>query len=347
MASAQKKPDRTRMRQEVEEIPVACGRFLDNGRDAVRNAARDMAQDVSFWATVARGSSDHAATLVKYAAELTLGVPVASLGPSVASVYGKSLALKGVPVIGVSQSGKSPDIVSMIANASVQGAKTVAITNNPASPLAENCRHVIDIQAGPELSVAATKTFVNSSVAGLLLVAEAAEDVALRQAIDDLPDRFYQALDQDWSSLLETLTLANSAFLLGRGPSLAIAHEAALKFKETCQLHAEAYSAAEVMHGPVSIVGDGFPVLAFVLRDDAEDATVDVVDSIAARGARVFSTSAKTGSVTRLPVASSSHPLTDALVQLVSFYSFIEGLACHLGLDPDHPRHLRKVTETV
>jgi len=335
------------MRLEVEEIPAACDRFLQNARNGVRAAATDIGRDFPFWSTVARGSSDHAATLLKYAAELTLGTPVASLGPSIASVYGKSLNLAGIPVIGVSQSGQSPDIVAMMANASGQNARTVAITNNSASPLAVNCRHVIDIHAGPELSVAATKTFINSAVAGLLLVAEAAEDSALIRAINGLPDRFNEALGKDWAPLIDAMATADSAFLLGRGPSLAIAHEAALKFKETCRLHAEAYSAAEVLHGPVSIVGKGFPVLAFVLADEAEPGAIEVLETISKHGAKAFSTSDLAKSAYCLPVAQSEHPVTDALVQLVSFYCFIEGLAGHLGLDPDHPRHLRKVTETV
>ncbi len=138
----------------------------------------------------------------------------------------------------------------------------------------------------------------------------------------------------------------DSLFILGRGPSLAIAGEAALKFKETSSVHAEAYSSAEVMHGPVSIVGGGFPILALVGRDAAEPSMTETADSLAGRGASVFATIAKTATARRLPFASTGHTLTDPLALIVAFYAFIENFARRRGLDPDRPPHLRKVTET-
>ena len=136
-------------------------------------------------------------------------------------------------------------------------------------------------------------------------------------------------------------------YVLGRGPSFAIAKECALKFKETCQLHAEAYSAAEVLHGPVSITTEGFPVLVLAARDASESGIVDVARQLSTRDVDVFITTADAAPVTELPFARGSHPLTDPLVQVVSFYVFVEQLARRLGLDPDKPPHLRKVTETV
>ena len=136
-------------------------------------------------------------------------------------------------------------------------------------------------------------------------------------------------------------------FVLGRGPALAIAAEAALKFKETCALHAEAYSAAEVLHGPARIVEDGFPVLAFTAGDAAEDSVVEVVDRLAGQGARAFVTSLRSSAATALPVAGTGEPITTALALIVSFYAFVEELSRRRGFDPDRPPHLKKVTETT
>ena len=140
----------------------------------------------------------------------------------------------------------------------------------------------------------------------------------------------------------------NSLFILGRGPSFAIANEAALKFKETCAMHAEAYSAAEVMHGPLALVGPGFPVLALAARDASEPSMAEAADALAGKGASVFITSALAAEGNAmLPFAATGHPLTDPLALIVSFYAFVEAFARHRGLDPDQPRNLRKVTETL
>lgn len=337
----------SQMSAEVNEIPLAVERLLKNGGPAIRSAAQAARElDAHVIATVARGSSDHAATYLKYAAELTLGLPVASIGPSVASIYGAKLRLGRAVCISVSQSGQSPDIVEMARSAGAGGALTVAVTNNAASRLGGVCQRTIDIQAGPELSVAATKTYVTSVVALLALVAEWQEDNGLRAAIAGLPEKLAAAAQIDWPELRAALKGAQSVFTLGRGPAYAVACEAALKFKEVSQLHAESYSSAEVLHGPVSIVGAGFPVLAFAARDAAEDAVVTIADELAAKGARVFVTSDRARAATTLPFVATGHPLTDPLALIVSFYAMIERFARDCGMDPDKPRHLRKVTET-
>jgi glucosamine--fructose-6-phosphate aminotransferase (isomerizing) len=336
------------MRKEILEIPDAVARFLDKGGTAIRDAAEAARRlDPAYIATVARGSSDHACTYLKYAAELTLGLPVASIGPSVASIYQAPLKLGGSLCLSVSQSGKSPDIVELARVARAGGALTVAVTNNATSPLAEASDQVLDIQAGPELSVAATKTFVTSAVAGLALIAEWHGDKALKKAIRNLPDYLEKAARVDWSSLGGRLAHAGSLYTLGRGPSYAMSGEAALKFKETCQIHAENYSSAEVLHGPVSIVAQNFPVLAFAAADAAEDAVIGVADAIAAKGATVFVTSDRVTKARQLPFVRTDHPLTDPLALIVSFYAMVEEIALARGIDPDRPRHLNKVTETV
>lgn len=338
----------TRMRREIDEIPAAVDRLLTHGQAdiaAVADVARDL--DPTFIVTVARGSSDHVCTYLKYASEIVLGVPVASVGPSIGSVYDSVLKLQNGLCLSVSQSGKSPDILAMARNAGRDGAMTVALTNDAQSPLAKASTYPIDIQAGPELSVAATKTFVTSAVAGLWLLAEWSKDAALLSAIRALPQQLDAATKISWPEVRAAIGENSSLFTLGRGQALAVSNEAALKFKETCQLHAESYSSAEVLHGPVSIVQDGFPVLGFAAADAAEMPLSEVADAISAKGAQVFATTDKVKQAVRVDHVRTDHALTDPLSLIVSFYSMVEAFAASRGIDPDAPRHLKKVTETV
>jgi glucosamine--fructose-6-phosphate aminotransferase (isomerizing) len=195
--------------------------------------------------------------------------------------------------------------------------------------------------------VAATKSFVASVAAGLAVVAHWTGDTELQAALSRLPQGLAVALGCDWGPLLEVLSPERSAYVLGRGPALSIANEAALKLKETCGIHAEAYSAAEVMHGPARIVEDGFPVLALTGRDAAEASVAEIADRLAAQGARAFATTSRAAAAEVLPAAETGHPITDALALVVAFYGMVEALSRRLGNDPDHPPHLRKVTETL
>lgn len=338
----------THMAREVAEIPEAAARFLERSRIAVVAAAAALRRkDPGLVATVARGSSDHAATYLKYAIELEAGLPVASVGPSIASIYQRPLRLAGAACIGISQSGRSPDIVEMMRSAGAGGALTIAVTNHADSPMAQASAHCLPLQAGEEKSVAATKTYITSVLAGLSLLAEWREDDALRAAVAKLPEAFSQAIALDWEPIAARLSRASSAFVLGRGPGFAAANEAALKFKETCGLHAEAYSAAEVLHGPAAIVQAGFPVLALGVQDAALPQLCTTAARLAAQGADVFVTGADVEGATRLPSVADLHPIVAPLVMVAGFYAFIEQLARRRGFDPDTPPHLRKVTETV
>ncbi|OIQ28905.1 MAG: aminotransferase [Alphaproteobacteria bacterium MedPE-SWcel] len=338
---------RTQMRREIDEIPDAVEHLLINGSDAVTSTAahiRDLAP--GYLLSVARGSSDHACTYLKYASELLLGLPMASVGPSVKSIYGVDLMCKGALSLSVSQSGKSPDIVQLTSAFTAGGAYTVAITNDAMSPLAEASEAILPIHAGPELSVAATKTFVTSLVAGLWLMAEVKQDAELLSAIRRLPVHLAKAKECNWSAAIEAVG-GQSLYTLGRGPSWAISNEAALKFKETCQIHAESYSAAEVLHGPVSIVGREFPVIAFAAGDAAEASVAEIAEALAAKGARVFATTEQAKGVEVLPHVRTDHWITDPIASIVSFYGMVETVAVRRGVNPDAPRHLNKVTETI
>ncbi|MEP0942906.1 MAG: SIS domain-containing protein [Rhizobiaceae bacterium] len=338
----------TKMRAEIEDIPFAMQRLLNESEPQILAAAETLkAVKPRFVSTVARGSSDHAAAFLKYAIELTARVPVASIGPSVSSIYGTDLQLAQSACLAISQSGKSPDIVSMVESARRGGASTIGMTNDPSSPLAGASDHVLDIKAGTESSVAATKTFITSIVSGLLLLAHWQGDRELLAALNKLPSLAERAIACDWEPLTRRLLRADALYVLGRGPSFAIANEVALKFKETCQIQGEAFSSAEVLHGPVSIVGGHYPVLALVSKDKAESSICAVADRLVEQDGDVFATSDKTSNASQLPFVTSGHPLCDPLLLAISFYAFVENLARLRGFNPDVPQNLKKVTETV
>lgn len=335
------------MRQEILEIPEAVERLLCHGQNAVQRAAQAARQhNPAFLLSVARGSSDHACTYLKYVSELILGRPMASVGPSVNSIYQRELQCNGALGISISQSGQSPDIVQMTQSIATSGGYAIALTNDPASALAEVASTTLPIYAGPELSVAATKTFINSLVAGIWLIAEIQKDDELIRAIRTLPEHLTTATHCDWSEAAIALD-GRSLYTIGRGPSWAIANEAALKFKETCLIHAESYSSAEVMHGPVSIIDDDFPVIAFTAADAAESSVASAADTLAEKGAAVFATTDKVQKARQLPTTRTDHWLTDPLSIIVSFYLMVDTAARARGINPDSPRHLNKVTQTV
>lgn len=338
----------THMAQEIGDIPQAIAHFLDQSKTALAKAALDLQNtDPGLVMTLARGSSSHAATYLKYAIELQAGIPVGTLSPSVASIYNRPLRLSSATCLAISQSGRSSDILHMTKMAHDRGALTIAITNHIDSPLAGSATHCLALLAGEEKSVAATKTFVNSVVAGLVLLAEWQQDRELREALNSLPEAFSRAITLDWTAFSDYLTKNPRSFVLGRGPGVAIASEAALKLKETCGVQAAAFSAAEVLHGPAAIVKDGFPVLALGVEDAALPRLKETASKLAAQGANVFATQIDLPGVTSLPAITGLHPLLAPLVLIGSFYAMVETLSRQRGFDPDAPPHLCKVTKTM
>ncbi len=344
-------PTSTFMAAEIRETPDVVDRLVTREGGAVAELGRILRErDPAVVVTCARGSSDNAAAYFKYLCEITLGVPVASIGPSVASLYGAPLKLKNAVVVSVSQSGQSPDIVALQAAAREAGAYSIAIVNQDASPLALGADAVIPLVAGVERSVAATKSCLASAVALAAIVAEWSRDGALRAALAGLPSALDAALLCDWSAALPVFQAASSAYVVGRGPALPVAAECALKLKETAVLHAEAFSGAEVMHGPLQLLQPGFPVLAFRQGDASRNAMRDSIARLSEAGGQVFTVDPSgSGSATTcrdLDAASTGHPALEPLAMLLSFYTFAEALSRARGHDPDRPSHLRKVTET-
>ena len=330
-------------REAAETADVIERQYAANHDTHTALAAELRARPPAFIATCARGSSDHAATYAKYLFETQLGLVTASLSPSVGSVYEVKQKLDNALFIAISQSGKSPDLLRNAEAARAAGARVVALVNVADSPLAMLADIVVPLHAGAERSVAATKSYLASLAAVLQLVAYWKDEAPLRQALDDLPLSLRAAWQMDWSPLTDGLQDARNLFVLGRGLGLAAAQEAALKFKETCGLHAEAYSSAEVKHGPMALVGPGFPVLCFAQPDETEAGTLALAQEFRGRGAQVWLASAHGD----LPLVAAPHPACAPLITIQSFYRALNALALRRGHNPDVPPHLNKVTETV
>jgi glucosamine--fructose-6-phosphate aminotransferase (isomerizing) len=330
------------MAREAAEAPEAVSRFLAANQAALKDiGARLRLSPPPVILTSARGSSDHAAGYFKYLAEIMFGVPCCSIGASVVSVYGAKLAVKGAVCLTISQSGKSPDIVALQDAAREAGAITVALVNVEDSPVAKSADIVLPLCAGPENSVAATKSFIAALAAGAAIVAHW-QNGALLRALDGLGDVLNQARQIVWPEAVEMARQAESLYVLGRGPSLPIAAETALKLKETCAVHAEAYSFAEVMHGPLELLGKGFPVLAYSPDDPSRPTSIEVITRLRRIGARLLV--AEQGG---LLYAATGHPIFDPVSMIQTAYGFIEAAARARGRDPDQPRLLKKVTETT
>ena len=337
----------TFMFREAHEAGAAVARQLQANAAAVEELAADLRrQPPRFIVTCARGSSDHAATYAKYIFETQVGLFTASASPSVSSVYDAHQNLEGALYIAISQSGKSPDLIHHARSAKAAGARVVALVNVADSPLAAVADRVIALHAGPERSVAATKSYICSLSAILHIAATWRGNVQLQDALRSVPAALAANWDQDWSALVDGLVDARNLFVIGRGFGFGAALEAALKFKETCGLHAEAFSAAEVRHGPMAIVERDFPVLFFAQRDDTWDGTLALAREFRERGARVWVAAPGAGG-DPLRVNEIAHPACTPLLMIDSFYRAANALSLRRGRNPDVPPHLRKVTETV
>ncbi|QSR19130.1 SIS domain-containing protein [Novosphingobium sp. KA1] len=342
----------TLMAREAREAPLRCSEQLQRNAELVREAGRRLrALAPPFAATLARGSSDQAAAFAKFLLETHAGVPTLSHAPSVGSLYhATSPRFAGVPLIAISQSGRSPDLLAAAEDAKAQGAVVIAVVNDAQSPLADLAEIVIPVHAGPETSVAATKSFVCTLVALTHLVAEWSEDAALLAALETAGEVLEAAAAADWTQAVELLKDAGDMLVLGRGPTLPIAGEAALKLKETSSLHAEAFSSAEVAHGPMTLVGAGDPVLVLAPLDVARTGLRERLDDFAARGARVIAAGMAEDiapAALTLPSRSDVHPVLGAIAAIQSFYGLANALSLARGRNPDNPPHLNKVTRTL
>jgi glutamine---fructose-6-phosphate transaminase (isomerizing) len=342
----------TGLAAELREAPNAVRRQADDIAPSLAALVGRLARrPPGLVVTCARGSSAHAATFAKHLIERYLGIPVAEAAPNIASVYRRELQLRDQLFLAISQSGASDDLVESAAMARTAGALTAALVNDARSPLAAACDIVLPMAAGAEHSVAATKSFISSLAALLRIVAQWTDDAVLRSACDRLPERLAEAAKLDWSAALRPLAGAASLMAIGRGPTLAIAREAALKLKETCALHAEAFSSAEFRHGPIALVSQTYPVMVFAPTDESRAGLRELVTDLQRKGACVLVAQPSmpqrdTLRAIPLPAPDAEQAEADAICLIQSFYAFLVGLAELRGTDIDAPPHLQKVTRT-
>jgi glutamine---fructose-6-phosphate transaminase (isomerizing) len=332
------------MARETGEIADVAATILDQRARIAAVAARLDVASARVAVICGRGSSGHAGVHLRYLIETRLGLPVSATAPSVTTMLHRPLLMKDALFIVISQSGASPDLVAATQAARAAGAQTVALVNAEDSAVAASVDHVIPLQAGPERSVAATKSVVASLAAGAELVAALAADAELAEALTRLPVRLAEALRLDWGLWTDLLKDAQCAVVASRGFGLGPAREIALKCAETLRLPTLAYSAAELRHGPRAALGRSTPVLALRLADETSRTVDDLAQELAASDVPVAVVG---GSGGRLPWIGDDHPVTDAVAMLAPAYRAIERDARARGFDPDSPPFLTKITRTI
>ncbi len=295
--------------------------------------------------TCARGSSDHAATFARYLIETRLRLLTSSVSPSISSIYDVQQQLDQCLFLAISQSGASPDLVAAASAARDAGATVVAVVNVKESPLTAVAHHVIPLRAGAETSVAATKSFIASLFALAHLVASWSADSDLLDELARAPELLARAWMLDWSEVVIPLRDCSSLYTLGRSLTLGIAQEAALKFKETCGIHAEAFSSAEVRHGPMALFQHHMPALMFAQNDATLPGQQSLARELVQRGAPVLFVGAAPAGTISLP-AVDVHPAVAPLLFVQSFYRMLDKVSRARGYDPDRPPWLSKVTQT-
>ena len=297
--------------------------------------------------TCARGSSDHAASFAKHLIETQTSTPTASHSPSVSSIFGiRWRRLDDTLFLAISQSGQSPDLLLSAQAAHEAGAFVLSMVNAAASPLEAESSATLAILAGPERSIAATKSYIGSLLAIVHLVAEWTSSDALHQALESSPDALRRAWSLDWSPAVDALRDVRDMYVIARGSTLGIAQETALKLKETCGIHAEAVSAAELRHGPIAIVGKDFPVLVLAPNDAARASVEELAADLVSRGAHVLAAGVEVKGATNLPTLPDLDPAIGPATLIMSVYKMVAALSRARGFDPDSPPHLMKVTET-
>jgi glucosamine--fructose-6-phosphate aminotransferase (isomerizing) len=337
----------TQMYCEAEQAPEVVRQQLAANSERLERLGERLRQlSPRAVVTCARGSSDHAATFAKYLIETRLNILTSSAAPSVTSVYEASPNLAGTLFLAISQSGASPDLLATVRAAKNAGAMVVALVNAESSPLAQAADFTVPLCAGIERSVAATKSYIASLCAIVQLVGSWSRDAELLQALSGAPALLQRAWQLDWSAAVTRLRFATDLYVIGRGLGLGVAQEAALKFKETCGLHAEAVSSAEVRHGPMALIRAGFPVLIFAQNDETLSGIESLAIELAARRADVMFAGAKAPRAVALPTET-ANPVLEPMLIVQSFYRMVNALALARGRNPDQPPYLHKVTETV
>lgn len=342
-------PPGERMRAEIAEQPAVLANVVARRAGLADTAARVSAARPRFVLFAARGTSDHAALYAKYLTEVLLALPAGSVSPSTTTLYGARPDLTDVLYVTVSQSGGSPDLVEATRAARELGALTVAVTNTADSPLAEAAELAVDIGAGPELAVAATKTYTATLLTLYLLIdavrggtGEAVADIG------ELAERALAGSEDPVAEAVGRLRFVGRVVTTGRGYSSATAAEAALKLAETSYLPARAYSAADLLHGPVAAVDKDTAVVAVTSHGRGGEAMREVLEVVAANGADILAAGSAADSVPatlRVGLPATAEEVAPIL-EILPLQRLAHGLALARGGDPDQPRGLSKVTRT-
>jgi glucosamine--fructose-6-phosphate aminotransferase (isomerizing) len=342
------------LKSEIFEQPSVLARLLDNQMEHVQEMARALRERaIDYIFLAARGTSDNAGLYAKYLWGAFNQMPIALAAPSLFSIYGRPPALRNALVVGISQSGQSPDIVAVVAEGKRQGAPTLVITNDPDSPLAQAAEFVIDIGAGTESAVAATKTYTAQLLAIAMLSAGVSEDSDRLAALRRVPELVEQALalDATLERAAERYRYMSQCVVLGRGYNYATAYEWSLKLKELAYVVAEPYSSADFQHGPIAIVEHGFPVLAVAPGGAVYADMLALLRRLAnERGAElvVISDEDEALALARTPLRLPPElpEWLSPLVSIVPGQLFSYHLTRAKGLDTEAPRGLHKVTQT-
>lgn len=329
----------TIMEQEAKQAPSVIQGQLDANKElakAIGAKLREISPKMVM--IIGRGSSDHAGVFGKYLIEVEAGVPTFAAAPSVSSVYGKQLKLDQAMAIVISQSGRSPDILAQAEMAKKGGAYVVALVNDETSPLKDIVDEVLPLKAGAEISVAATKSYLATLSALLQLTAYWTENEELVSALDTLPNALQAMIDSEPQLTSHAIDGVKNMVVLGRGLGYAITKEMALKLKEVSSIHAEAFSSAEFLHGPVTLVEQGLAILNAAVYDESAQAHEEQITEVTQRGADL---------VHIRQISNDIHPRLAPLVVLQRFYLDVAEVAVSRGFNPDEPKGLKKVTRTL
>jgi glutamine---fructose-6-phosphate transaminase (isomerizing) len=338
--------DMTLMEREAREAPDVVRRLVvENAAVLAQLGARLRLLAPRFILAAGRGSSDAAALLAKYVFETRLGLPTVSVAPSVQSIYGVRLQLERALVIAISQSGRSPDLVEFCRAAVGPDVLRVAMANDATSPLTTAVDVTLPLLAGPETSIAATKSCIAAMTLVLGLVGHWRPDSRMAAAFERAAPVLDRAMDAEWSGAEAFLYSDGPVYVVGRGPGLAIAAEAALKLKETSGLHAESISAAEIRHGPYALAGPALRAIIFAQRDAAFAGLKTLASDLVQQGASVLLISPDR-SLPGVHTPEDDEPVLELIAMLARFYLFANTAALRRGRSPDRPPMLSKVTET-
>jgi glucosamine--fructose-6-phosphate aminotransferase (isomerizing) len=336
----------TLMEKEAREAPQVAARLASDNRELLEALGARLRQiDPRLILAAGRGSSDAAALMAKYVFETRLGLPTVSVAPSVHSIYGAKLRLECALVLAISQSGRSPDLVEFLRAATGPDVVRVAMVNDTSSPLAGVVDVTLPLLAGPETSVAATKSCIAAMTLVVGLVGAWRQDPSMTAAFGRTSAVLAEALQADWTSAAGFLDGDGPVYVVGRGPGLAIAAEAALKLKETSGLHAESISAAEIRHGPYALAGPALRAIIFAQRDAAFDGLRTLAADLTRQGASVLLISPGR-TLPGVHTPADDEPLVELIAMLARFYLFANATALRRGRSPDRPPMLSKVTET-